>query len=401
MSKHARTTRSLTALVLGLLLASAALLTYQVRPENRTLTAIFPKTTGLYEGARVKVLGVSVGSVRSITVVGTSVKAVIEYDADVDLPENVQAMIVPPSIVGDRFVQLAPAYLGGTTLPDGATLGLDRTGVPVELDDTFESLDELTRALGPDGANADGALSRLVSATADNLRGNGKQLNQTIRAFSQAMGTLAAGSEDIGGTIDQLAKVSTNFAGNDAEIRRLVRALTAVSGELNASTEIEAAVKQLRTSLGLLGDFVSENRDALGTTTRKLTRVADTLADRTDSLDEVLRLAPVGLTSLLNSGEPTNFDPTDLTGSIAAGRTGSATLRGALFDELDNQLAYALGGVCASLPAGSAPRVAPLCNLLQAAGTNVGATLTEAIRALMTEGADPPVTLAELLGGTR
>ena len=52
-------------------------------------------------------------------------------------------MIVPPSIVGDRFIQLAPAYDSGRSCADGAYLDLDHTGVPVELDDTYRPIGKL------------------------------------------------------------------------------------------------------------------------------------------------------------------------------------------------------------------------------------------------------------------
>ena len=35
------------------------------------------------------------------------------YDAKVDVPADAQAVIIAPSVVGDRFVQLTPAYEGG------------------------------------------------------------------------------------------------------------------------------------------------------------------------------------------------------------------------------------------------------------------------------------------------
>ena len=39
------------------------------------------------------------------------------------IPDDVKAIVVSPSIVGDRYVQLAPAYSGGTVLADNASLG--------------------------------------------------------------------------------------------------------------------------------------------------------------------------------------------------------------------------------------------------------------------------------------
>ena len=46
----------------------------------------------------------------------------VSYKGDVKLPNDVKAVVVSPSIVGDRFIQLAPAYDGGAVLKDHAYL---------------------------------------------------------------------------------------------------------------------------------------------------------------------------------------------------------------------------------------------------------------------------------------
>ena len=128
----------------------------------KTLTAEFPRTVSIYQGSDVRVLGVPVGKIDSVTPSGTDVIVTMHYDADVQVPENAKAVIISPSIVGDRFVQLTPAYTGGPVLASGSTLTQDRTAVPLELDQIYSSLDDLTVALGPNGANKKGALTDLL-----------------------------------------------------------------------------------------------------------------------------------------------------------------------------------------------------------------------------------------------
>ena len=69
------------------------------------------------------------------TPLGDRVRITLEYDGDIKLPADAKAVMISPSVVGDRFIQLGPAYTGGPALPDNARLGIDRTAVPVELDD--------------------------------------------------------------------------------------------------------------------------------------------------------------------------------------------------------------------------------------------------------------------------
>ena len=116
----------LAKLVAPLVIAAlvvAALVTFVFNGgHTKSLTAEFPRAVSLYEGSDVRVLGVPVGKVDSVTPSGTNVVVTMHYDADVQIPADAKAVIISPSIVGDRFVQLTPAYTGGPALADGADL---------------------------------------------------------------------------------------------------------------------------------------------------------------------------------------------------------------------------------------------------------------------------------------
>ena len=98
---------------------------------------------------------------RRSTPAGTDVKVKMSYDAKYKVPADAKAVIISPAIVGDRFVQLTPVYEEGDVLADGADARA-RTAPPspLELDQIYQSLDDLTVALGPNGANKQGALTR-------------------------------------------------------------------------------------------------------------------------------------------------------------------------------------------------------------------------------------------------
>ncbi len=194
-------------------LFAAVVLVFNRGGGDRTITADFTQTTSLYEGSEVRVLGVPVGTVTELEPKGEFIRATIEVDSDVDLPNDVKAVIVSPAIVGDRFVQLAPAYSGGEKLANAAHLDTDRTAVPVELDQVYESIDDLTVALGPDGANADGALSDLVSSSADQLEGQGAQLNETLKNFGQFTTTLSDNSDELFAGVRQVEVLQRQHRG--------------------------------------------------------------------------------------------------------------------------------------------------------------------------------------------
>ena len=63
------------------LLVAAAVVMFQGE-ERKTLTAHFPRTVSIYEGSDVRVLGVPVGTVDTVTPSGTDVVVTMSYDAE-------------------------------------------------------------------------------------------------------------------------------------------------------------------------------------------------------------------------------------------------------------------------------------------------------------------------------
>lgn len=297
--------RVLVPLVLVVLVVTGYIATFGGDDGQKRVTALFPRTVSVYEGSEVRVLGVSVGTVDTVTPQGTVVKVDMSYDETVDVPETAQAVIVSPAVVGDRYVQLTPVYTGGGTLSDGAVLGEGRTAVPLELDDVFSNIDDLTVALGPDGANSKGALNDLLQVTAANFGGQGEQFKTTIKNFSKLSQTLDNNKEELFGAAAELQKFITTLADNDDVVRdfngSLGRVSTALAGERE---ELASALRNLGTGLAEVNEFVQDNRDVLGRDIRGLNRVAKVLVNRRGELAETLDDAPLALNNLALTYNP-------------------------------------------------------------------------------------------------
>ncbi len=182
---------------------------------DKWITAYFSRAVGVYPGSDVQVLGVRVGAVETVTPRGERVEVVFTLDDEVAIAAATNAVVVAPSVVSDRYLQLTDLARGGTELADGAVIAMDRTATPIELDELYASLNTLVSALGPDGANSDGALSELLETGAENLDGNGAAFNETVRNFAAAAQTLSGSADDLFGTVDELQRFTTMLAGND------------------------------------------------------------------------------------------------------------------------------------------------------------------------------------------
>jgi phospholipid/cholesterol/gamma-HCH transport system substrate-binding protein len=266
-----------------------------------TLSAYFGKTVGLYAGSSVRVLGVPVGQVTDVTPQGDAVRVDMRVD-DVPLPADVGAVVVAPSLVSDRYVQLTPAYDSGPTLATGTVLAKDRTATPVELDDLYSSLDKLSTALGPNGANKDGALSGVLDTAADALKGNGASLNSTVGQLADLAKTLDGSKDDLFSTVQNLNSFTGALAQSDQQLNEFYGRVADVSQFLAAdSSDVGAALQSLGGALGDVQQFVNDNKGALESNVDKLASLSKVLVDQRASLAEVLDIAPTGATNFINS----------------------------------------------------------------------------------------------------
>ena len=104
-------------------------------------------------------------------------------------------------------------------------------------------------ALGPTGANSDGALTDLLETTAENFGGQGEQFNQTIHDLSKFTQTLDNNKEELFGTARELERFISTLAENDQTVRDFNQSLADVATMLEGERdELTASLKQPRPS---------------------------------------------------------------------------------------------------------------------------------------------------------
>lgn len=380
--------RALTALVVVALLAAATVLLVR-EPDRKTVTAHLSRAVSIYVGTEVRILGVPVGEVTAVVPEGESVRVEMAYDAEYDVPADAQAVVVTPTLVADRFVQLTPVHTGGPVLPDGATIALPDTGVPVELDRIYASLQTLSDALGPEGANRDGSLDRLLSAGAEALDGQGAVANQALRDVSLLADTLGSTGDELFSTVEQLDAFTRTLAANDRVVDAFVQDLARASAQLAGEREeIGAALDALAGAVGTVRTFVRDNRDLLTGEVEDLVVVLRQLVAERDSLATALEKGPLGAGNLA-----LGFDT----------KTGSQNARiqiGPNVEDLD-------GFLCAVVTNAGIPQAGAVCDLfeqlLEPLGLgfpDLGARAT-ASSAQLPALERPASSLLQLLGGRR
>ena len=96
-SRFAALSKVITVFVV-LALLGGLILMFGQRDGEKYMTVDFQQTNSLYRGSDVKILGVPVGRVETITPRGETVRVKLSYRGDIKLPSDVKAVIVSPSV---------------------------------------------------------------------------------------------------------------------------------------------------------------------------------------------------------------------------------------------------------------------------------------------------------------
>ncbi len=279
--------------------------------ETTRITAYFDKSIGIYQGSDVRILGVPVGKVDSVTPMGDQVKVVMSVDRKYSIPADAEAAQITPSVVSDRYIQLTPVYKGGQKMGRDATIQKDHTATPVEVDRLYKSIAQLSDALGPNGANKNGAVNQLVRTGAANLAGNGDALANSLTQLSHAASYLSDARGDIFGTIKNLQVFVHTLAVNDAQVRDFNSQLADLAGFLSSERQdLGQALNLLSVALGDVARFIDNNRDLVASNAQALTKLTQTLANQRDDLANALPVLPTALSDLINvhNGESGTLD---------------------------------------------------------------------------------------------
>lgn len=338
--------RWLAIVLVAVLAGGAVVLTQSGIGGGRThVVAYFENSNGIFVGDEVRILGVRVGEIDAIEAQPERVKISFWFDDHHRVPADAKAVVLSPSLVTARAIQLTPPYAGGPVLTEGATIPRERTAVPVEWDDFRTQLQHLTEMLQPTTPGGVSTLGQFINTSADNLRGQGMSIRDTILEVSEAISAFGDHSGDIFSTVKSLSMLVTALQGSDEVLRRLNQNLASASTSLaNSPNEVASAVVDLNTAVKEVKTFVADNYEALGTTSDKLASVSQALVDSVDDLKQILHVIPTAAQNFVNIYQPAQ-----------------GTLTGALST---NNLSDPISFVCGAIQAASrqnAAQSAKLC----------------------------------------
>ena len=282
------TARKLTALLLTLALAgcgaSVAADLSQEESEARTLTVTLEQAPNLFEGGRVMVRGVQVGSITKVYPATDGVELTMEIDEGIRIPANTKVAVIPITLIADRYVQLSP-YEGGPEIEDGAHIDVDDTSIPAELDEVLGELKALVDAFKREPGQKRGPLADLIRAADKALDGREESLAGALENSSDVLTNLATSHADITSLIQNLDQLFVALADSSSEIglvnERFALVATALADD---QANIAGVIDNLEFLSTQASSLVTESGEDLGQSFGRLEKTLDVILKHQDEL---------------------------------------------------------------------------------------------------------------------
>lgn len=256
--------------------------------EGRTYRAEFTSVSGLKPGNFVRIAGVEVGKVKSISIT-PAITAIVEFTTDnsVVLTQGSEAVVRYEDLVGGRYLALEQGAGSTVALRPGDTIPSARTAPALDLDSLIGGFRPLFRALDPDQVNT------LTGQMIKVFQGQGDTLNAVLAQTAALTSTLADRDQVIGEVIKNL---STTLKSVGAQSRQLDKAVTSLSdlvSELsNRRTDISTGIANADAAAASIADLLDQTRAPLKETITQTDRAAGIVVADHDYVDNLLKNLP-------------------------------------------------------------------------------------------------------------
>ncbi|MFI7679712.1 MCE family protein [Actinophytocola sp. NPDC049390] len=257
--------------------------------DTLSYSARFTDVTSLNPGDDVRIHGVRVGQVDSMSVVdGHLALVTFSVDRSKALPADVTATIKYRNMVGQRYIALERGEkLSGALLAEGAEIPLDRTRPALDLTDLFNGFKPLFQALSPEDVN------ELSGEIVQVLQGEGGTVDSLLAHTGSLTTTLANRDKVIGDVIRNLNSVLANINGQGDALSTLVGTLQRlVSGLAGDRAAIGDAIEGMAELTGATAGLLDQAREPLKESVSGLGMLASNLVTGQEDLERFLTATP-------------------------------------------------------------------------------------------------------------
>ena len=227
--------------------------------RSHTLIASFDDLKQLKNGDDVRLAGVKVGSVQKTRLAGRRAEAVLQIDPKVPIASDAVASVEMAGLIGGNYVAIDMGTPGAQPLPDGAEI---KTAVTPDLNSIMSdlgglgkqlqnSLGAFSTALNGDGKNGGGIIQKLDKLVTENTA----RVDATMKNLQEITGKINSGEGTLGKLVND-PKLHDELLATVADIR----ATAAQAKEFVANAE--TMMDQVKSGQGTIGALVYDQKSA-------------------------------------------------------------------------------------------------------------------------------------------
>jgi phospholipid/cholesterol/gamma-HCH transport system substrate-binding protein len=265
---------------------------------SSSYSAVFSNVSGLKGGNFVRIAGVEVGKVRSMTLhKDGTVTVEFAIDRNLTLTEGTKAAVRYENLIGDRYLSLEEGAGSIRKLQPGQTIPLAQTAPALDIDALLGGFRPLFRALDPDQVNAlSGELLRV-------FQGQGGTISSVLSQTSALTSTLAGRDQLIGEVITNLNTVLGTFAARDDQFSEGLDKLSQLAeGLSDRRNDIATATAHINATAGTVADLLTDARPPIKEAVNQADRVSGQIMADHEYVDDLLKTLPDAYQVLARQG---------------------------------------------------------------------------------------------------
>lgn len=247
---------------------------------GRSYSAAFSEAGGLKIGDDVRVAGVKVGKVTRVDLDGGHVRVDFRVNRDTVLGRETSASVRIKTILGQKFLALAPAGPGQLR-----QIPLSRTTPAYDVVEAFSDLATTT------GAIDTGQLAQALDTVATTFRDSPDEVRAAVDGLGRLSRTIASRDQQIRSLLESANGVTGVLAARNTQLVRLLGDGDLLLQELRRRrADISALLASTVRLSQQLTALVRENRAAIGPALARVRNVLATLQANQDNLDRSIAL---------------------------------------------------------------------------------------------------------------
>ncbi len=251
--------------------------------RGTTYYAELSDASGIHTGNIVQVGGIRVGRVTDVMLDDALVVVQFEVDGDVEFGEASTASVEVYNLLGEKFLDLAPA--GEGQLEAGGVIPLERTESAYDIVGVFGDLTETTEEINTEN------LSEALDVVSETVEGAAPAVKSSIEGITEISRSISSRDQEIQTLLVNTERVGTVLNRRSDDIVALMKNADLVFQELQKRKRaVHRLLVNARSLAQELRGVAQDNEEQIGPALEQVDGLLSFLLDRKKELNDIIEV---------------------------------------------------------------------------------------------------------------